>query len=83
MLGIIATLVMFLFIAPASRTLIFSSVSAAVEWILAWAPFSYLLVLIVIVSPLVSWHLVAHGPPLKEPDDPLAKYRHADDVSLD
>ena len=53
-------------------------------WLHAWAPFSYLLILIVLVAPVVSMKIVMSWPKQQEPEDPMAKYRHnTDDVMED
>jgi hypothetical protein len=49
-------------------------------WIHAWAPFSYLLILIVMVAPFASVKLMHSWPKRVEPEDPMAKYRHGDDA---
>jgi NADH:ubiquinone oxidoreductase subunit 6 (subunit J) len=44
-------------------------------WIHGWAPFSYLIILIVIVAPVVSIKIMNSWPKREEPEDPMAKYR--------
>lgn len=60
------------------------SLAARVEhtftWIHAWAPFSYVIILIVLISPAVSLKIIHSWPKHEEPVDPMAKYRHATDV---
>lgn len=52
-------------------------------WIHAWAPFSYILLLILVAAPAVSMKIMASWPKHQEPEDPMAKYRHSDDVIHD
>ncbi len=44
-------------------------------WIQGWAPFSYLIILIMLVSAVVSIKTMATWPEIVEPEDPMAKYR--------
>ena len=44
-------------------------------WIHGWAPFSYLIILIVILSPFVSIKIMHSWPKRVEPEDAMAKYR--------
>ena len=50
-------------------------VAHTVSWIHGWAPFSYLLILILVLSPAISMQIVARWPKYVEPEDPMAKYR--------
>ena len=83
MLGVIVTLVMFLLITSKTRGMILGGLFAFGEWVGAYAPFSYLVVLLILAAPVVSWHMVARGPKVQEPEDPMRKYRNADDVLPD
>ena len=47
------------------------------SWLHSWAPFSYLLILIVLVSPVVMMKVMNSWPKREEPEDPMAKYRHS------
>jgi len=55
------------------------SLQARVEhtmtWIHAWAPFSYLIILMLIAAPFVSMKIINSWPKREEPEDPMAKYR--------
>jgi NADH:ubiquinone oxidoreductase subunit 6 (subunit J) len=46
-----------------------------VHWIHSWAPFSYLIILIVLVAPVVMMKMMNSWPKREEPEDPMAKYR--------
>ena len=52
-------------------------------WIHRWAPFSYLLLMIVLAAPIASIKIMASWPKHVEPEDPMAKYKHANDVVED
>jgi hypothetical protein len=54
-----------------------------IEWIHAWAPYSYIILAILLAAPLVSMHIMHSWPERKEPEDPMARYRNADDVVED
>jgi NADH:ubiquinone oxidoreductase subunit 6 (subunit J) len=45
------------------------------HWIHSWAPFSYLIILIIVVAPFVSVKIMNSWPKRVEPEDPMAKYR--------
>ena len=57
--------------------------NSTVEWMHAWAPFSYILLAIVLVSPMISLHLMASWPRHIEPESPMARFRRGDDVMED
>ena len=45
------------------------------HWLHAWAPFSYIIIAIVVLSPIAMMKVVNSWPERKEPEDPMAKYR--------
>jgi len=45
------------------------------KWLHAWAPFSYIIIVIVMLSPMAMMKLVHSWPQREEPEDPMAKYR--------
>ncbi len=49
-------------------------------WIHGWAPFSYLIILLVLVSPLIMLKVMNSWPKRVEPENPMKKYREANDV---
>ena len=53
------------------------------NWLHAWAPFSYLIILIVIASPIVMMKLMASWPARKEPEDPMRKLRREASAGLE
>ncbi len=80
---VVATLVLFLMITPASRAFIFDHLAGAGEWVAAWAPLSYVILGAVLLAPLVCAYVIKSGPKLQAPEDPLARYKNADDVMPD
>jgi hypothetical protein len=44
-------------------------------WIHDWAPFSYLIILLLVAAPFVSMKIMNSWPKREEPEDPMAKYR--------
>ena len=68
-------LLVFVLIAPQSRSYLGSCLANAGEWIGAWAPFSYILLLMLPVAGLASVYIVKKWPVHIEPENPMAKYR--------
>jgi hypothetical protein len=60
---------------PATRNFVLGSGAAAAAWMVAWAPLSYVIVLILIAAPIVSIALIRTWPVHVEPENPMAKYR--------
>ena len=58
-------------------------VDATLDWMHSWAPFSYILLLILLAAPIVCLRIMHSWPKRVEPEDPMAKYRHAKDVLED
>jgi hypothetical protein len=58
-------------------------VDRTLTWLHAWAPFSYILLLILLAAPVVSLKIMNSWPKHEEPEDPMARYRHGDDVMED
>ncbi|HUB77753.1 MAG TPA: hypothetical protein VMB03_03100 [Bryobacteraceae bacterium] len=50
-------------------------IDGTLHWLHSWAPFSYLIIVMVLVAPMVMMKLMASWPERKEPEDPMAKYR--------
>jgi hypothetical protein len=44
-------------------------------WIHGWAPFSYIIILLILLSPLLMLKIMNSWPKRVEPEDPMAKYR--------
>jgi hypothetical protein len=52
-------------------------------WLHAWAPFSFILLLILLAAPVASFTIMRSWPKHEEPEDPMARYRHGDDTVED
>jgi hypothetical protein len=65
----------FILVAPATRAFIFASLAHASTWMISWAPFSFLLLGILLVAPLAAIYLMKTWPVHVEPENPMAKYR--------
>jgi hypothetical protein len=74
-------LLVFVLIAPQSRSFLGSHLAGAGEWINAWSPFSYILLLMLPIAGLASAYIVRNGPERVEPENPMAKYRK--DVTIE
>jgi len=62
-------------IAPPSRAFVLSSLAGGAAWITHWAPFSFILLAILVAAPVVSIIIVRTWPVHVEPENPMAKYR--------
>lgn len=82
-LGTVLFALFFILLAPASRAMIAGVFAGAGHWILKWAPYSYLVLAIVIMVPAVAALTVIKWPQPPEPENPLARYKRADDVLED
>jgi hypothetical protein len=50
-------------------------IEGTMHWLHAWAPFSYVIILIVLLSPVIMLKVMNSWPKREEPEDPMAKYR--------
>jgi hypothetical protein len=74
-LGLIVFVLMFLLITPQSQTYLGGLAAATSVWLADWAPFSYILLLILLAAPVVGIHLVRTWPARVEEENPMARYR--------
>jgi hypothetical protein len=74
-LGACLFALVFVLIAPPSRAFLLASLTGASTWMLAWAPFSFILVAIGVAAPLVGLYVIKTWPVHVEPENPMAKYR--------
>ena len=74
----IAFALFFLMIAPKSRAMLMGWFGDAGNWVVAWAPLSYILVAFVIAAPLAAAILMIKWPKPVEPENPLSRYKHED-----
>lgn len=82
-LGTVLFALFFVLLAPKTRTMLGGVVTGAGDWIVKWAPFSYVLLMIVVIVPAVAAFLVIKWPQPAEPENPLARYKAAEDVIED
>jgi NADH:ubiquinone oxidoreductase subunit 6 (subunit J) len=52
-----------------------SRLEGTFKWIHGWAPFSYIIIAIVVLSPVIMMKVMNSWPKREEPEDPMAKYR--------
>jgi len=83
LLGIGLFVLIFLMLMPSSRSLLEHSFGGAGEWLGKYAPFSYLLLAILVIVPIVAAIVVMKAPGPPEPEDPLARYKGGEDVLED
>jgi hypothetical protein len=74
-LGVILFLLVFVMIAPQSRTFLTGLAAGAGAWIADWAPFSYILLLILLAAAFAGIYLVHTWPARVDEENPMAKYR--------
>ena len=82
-IGLILFMLIFVLMAPQTRAFLVGAATAAGAWISGWAPFSYILVLILVVSPFVAIHLVRSWPVRVDEENPMAKYRKENPAAED
>jgi hypothetical protein len=73
-------IVVVVLIAPQSRLFLMTGLASAVGFIHDWAPFSYLLVLLLLASIFGAIYALKTWPQTQEPESPMAKYRREDPV---
>lgn len=74
-LGAILFVLIFVMIAPQTRIFLLGLATGAGVWIADWAPFSYILLLILLAAPFAGMHLVRTAPLRVDEENPMAKYR--------
>jgi hypothetical protein len=74
-IGSLLFVLTFVLIAPASRAFIVTSLTGVSTWMVSWAPFSFLLLMILLAAPIVAVYLIKTWPVHVEPENPMAKYR--------
>ena len=78
MKGTIAFTILILLVAPKTRALLAGWMGDAENWTVAWAPFSYVLMALLILAPLFAMVLMMRWPKPVEPENPMSKYKHED-----
>jgi hypothetical protein len=74
-LGAFLFILFFVLIAPQSQAFLLGLLTGASTWISAWAPFSYVLLVILLAAPFAGLHMIRTWPQRVDPENPMAKYR--------
>ena len=74
MKGAIVFAVVMMLIGPTTRHLLSGRLGAFGDWLGAWAPFSYLIVAVVLAAPIAAIRMMTTIPKYVEPENPMAKY---------
>ena len=82
LLGIGLFVLIFMMLMPATRTMLDHSLTGTGEWLVKYAPFSYLLLAVILIVPVIATIVVMSKPNPPEPENPLARYK-AEDVLED
>jgi hypothetical protein len=82
-LGCILFGLMFMVMTAQSNGTLAQRMEQTFSWIHGWAPFSYIIILLVLVSPVVMLKIINSWPKREEPVNPMSKYRNAHDVVED
>ena len=67
--------VIFLFLSSGFRSNLGHSLNSAADWIQAWSPYSYGVVIIILMIPAIAFCLVAFGPKKDAPVGANARYK--------
>ncbi|HEY1337245.1 MAG TPA: hypothetical protein VGF59_07030 [Bryobacteraceae bacterium] len=73
----------FILLKSSVRHTIFASLASGADWVVSAAPYSFIVVILVLVAPIASFILMKRWPEVQEPENPLARYKNADDVIYD
>jgi hypothetical protein len=79
-LGTALFVVVIVLVAPQSRLFLMTCLASAVGFIHDWAPFSYLLVMLLLASMFGAIYALKTWPQSQEPENPMAKYRREDPI---
>lgn len=74
-LGPFLFLLFFAFLSATVREKTANIIGTVMHWITLYQPLSYVVVMIVIAAPLISFLLVANWPRTPDPENPLLQYR--------
>jgi hypothetical protein len=83
MMGAALFLLMFVLIAPQTRKWLIGMLGNSGGWLSNWAPFSYIILMVLLVAAFFSLYLMMHWPKTPEPENPLAKYKRDDLADCD
>jgi len=82
-LGLALLGLVYLGIATVSNGSLLAGVEHTRVWIETYRPLSYIVILVAVFSSLFSLKIICTWPKRQEPQDPMAKYRHPQDVLED
>ena len=82
-LGTVLFTLFFVLLAPKTRNMLAAVVTGAADWVVKWAPYSYFLLLIIVIVPALAALVIIKWPQPPEPENPLARYKAAQDVIED
>jgi hypothetical protein len=77
-LGILLFVLIFVMIGSGSRAMVVKILGGADEWIVKYAPLSYLILVVIVVVPVAAAIVVWKWPVPPEPENPLARFKHED-----
>lgn len=82
-LGAFLFMMIFVLLAPQSRAFLGSLAVGAGSFMSAWAPFSYLIVLILMAAMFAGIYVIHSWPARVDPENPMAKYRREAETTMD
>ena len=74
-LGAALFVLIFVLIMPQCQAALHSAADSAGSFLHGWAPFSYIVLALLMVGPLAAMYIVHTWPQHEEPENPMAKYR--------
>jgi hypothetical protein len=74
-LGAIIFILIFVLMTPQSQAFFHANAGSVGEFLTAWAPFSYILMGMLLIGPFVAMYLMHSWPKHEVPENPMAKYR--------
>jgi hypothetical protein len=82
-IAVILFALIFVLATPASRMFLSGIIANAGTFMHEWAPFSYLLLLVLVAAFGVGIFMVRSVPDRKEPENPMAKYRREEPEEIE
>ena len=82
-LGTILFALFFLLLSSKSREFIGGAFEGAGDFLAKWAPLSYMILAVIILVPAIAALILIKWPQAPEPENPLARYKTAEDVIED
>lgn len=82
-LGTLVFALFFLMLSSKAREFLGGVFAGAGDWMDKWAPFSYIVLAIIVLVPSVAALVLIKWPQPPEPENPMARYKGAEDVLED